>query len=92
MISPIANAMNGTADQLSLLHAMDSALHDLSQPLTSIACAMELIGREPDRESSGVMLALAAHECHRAMQQVIRSRELLAGALGIATQPRKDLA
>ena len=82
---------NGAADQITLLLAMQSSLHDLSQPLTSIACAMEIIGRETDREASSVMLAMASRECGRAMEQVIRSRELLAGALAVATHRGKDL-
>ena len=92
MISTFAAMKYSNSNQLGLLLAMEHSLHELSQPLTSIACAMELIGRESDGDISSIMLATAAQECGRAMEQVARSRELLADALAIATQYGKDMA
>lgn len=53
-----------------MLQAMDAALHDLSQPLTSIALAMEVLAQENDPATVETMLVAAREECARAMRNV----------------------
>lgn len=53
-----------------MLQAMDAALHDLSQPLTSIALAMEVLANESDPATIETLLVAAREECARAMRNV----------------------
>ena len=57
-------------DDRLLLQAMDTALHDLSQPLTSIGLALEVLARERDAAAVEAMLVAAREECARAMRDV----------------------
>ncbi len=52
------------------LRSMETALHDLSQPLTSIALALEILARERDPAAVEAMLVAARQECARAMRDV----------------------
>ena len=52
------------------LELLDAALHDLSQPLTSVALALEILTREQDPAAVEAMLVAARSECARAMVDV----------------------
>lgn len=67
-----------TVLQQKLLSSLNVALHDLSQPLTSVIFAVELSGVDEDAASRQTMLATARAECGRVMHQVELMRELCA--------------
>ena len=58
------------AEDRLMLQAMDAALHDLSQPLTTVALAMEVLAREQDPSTVEALLVAAREECARAMRDV----------------------
>lgn len=72
------------ADNRLLVQAMDTALHDLSQPLTSIGLALEVLACEPDPAARKAMLVAAREECARAMRDVemlrVQTNRLVDGA------------
>lgn len=68
---------SGTSNtQHGLLLSLGTALHDLSQPLTSVVFAIELSGLDDDDVSRRAMLASARTECNRVLEQVARMRVL----------------
>lgn len=66
------------------LRSMERALHDIGQPLTSIALAMELLMLEPDAEVRQSMLQAARHECSRAIDDVSELRLQTSNLLQLA--------
>lgn len=78
--SPVAQAgpLHGA------LRSMERALHDIGQPLTSIALAMELLLLEPDAEVRQSMLQAARHECSRAIDDVSELRAQTGNLLRLA--------
>ncbi len=54
----------------SVLRSMSAALHDLSQPLTSVALALEVVAHEQDAGTLELLLVTARQECARAMRDV----------------------
>ena len=78
--SPEAQA--GTLHEV--LRLMERALHDIGQPLTSIALAMELLMLEPDPEVRQSMLLAARNECSRAIDDVSELRTQTSNLLRLA--------
>lgn len=66
----VAGAPLTAGEDRLLLQAMDAALHDLSQPLTSVALAMEVLAHEQDPATIEALLVAAREECARAMRDV----------------------
>ena len=66
------------------LRSMEQALHDIGQPLTSIALAMELLLLEPDAEARQGMLQAARNECSRAIDDVSELRIQTSNLLRLA--------
>ncbi len=63
---------------------MERALHDIGQPLTSIALAMELLLLEPAAEVRQGMLQAACTECSRAIDDVSELRAQTGNLLRLA--------
>lgn len=59
-----------SGDTSETLLKMDAALHDLSQPLTSVALALEVLSREREPDTVKSLLAAARKECARAIRDV----------------------
>ncbi len=57
-----------------LLLSLSTALHDMSQPLTSVVFAIELSGLDDNDESRRMMLSSARTECNRVLEQVAHMR------------------
>ena len=66
------------------IQSMERALHDIGQPLTSIALAMELLILEPDAEVRQSMLRAARNECSRAIDDVSELRLQTSNLLRLA--------
>ena len=59
--------------------AVDAGLHDLSQPVTAVICALELLRYDNlDPAQSASMLLAAEAQCHRMVQVIGSLRDLLA--------------
>ncbi len=54
--------------------SMDRTLHDLGQPLTSLALAMELVAMETDPDAQQSLLREARKQCARAIDDVAELR------------------
>ena len=73
----------------AVVQIMDHALHDLGQPLTSLALAMELLAAEQDKGIQQTMLDAARKECTRAIDDVAELRRLTLNLLHMAENGEK---
>ncbi len=68
---------------------VQNALHDIGQPLTSIALAVELLLLEPDVDARKAMLLAARKECSRAIDDVTELRAQTIHLLRLAETTEK---
>jgi signal transduction histidine kinase len=66
------------------VRSVERALHDIGQPLTSIALAVELLLHEPDAEVRQSMLLTARKECSRAIRDITELRAETTNLLRLA--------
>ena len=85
-IQPIEDA------RLLLLLRMEEAIHRLSQPLTSITFALELVTAPGEGDERGEILASARGECERAMACVVALRQDVTQLLGQTKLNQKEMA
>jgi len=85
-------ATNMMDARLLLLLQMDDAIHALSQPLTTVAFAVELAACSDDAIERHAMLGSAQVECARAIEHVANLRAHMAQLMGVKTCSKKEMA
>lgn len=90
--APFTTTAGPTANLRAAMQRVQSALHDIGQPLTSIALAMELLTLEDDVEVRQRMLAAARKECSRAIADVTELRTHTTNLLRLAATTEEENA
>ncbi len=88
----VSVGLNEVDLQQDAFESINRTLHDMGQPLTSIALALELLAHEEDEAVSRQMLHAARVECERLMRDLTELRQQTGSLLLLMNKMKEEQA